>query len=182
MERRIGYAWCDMFVDWCFVKALGVDRAKELLNQPNKSYGAGCEESGRYYKKINQFFKTPEKGDQIFFKNDTGYLYHTGLVYDIDDNYVYTVEGNTSSKSGVVENGGAVEKKKYKLNYSKIGGYGRPKYKGGVKMNFETGFDALDYLVSRGRIDDKEYWLKVLETTKKVEFMLIKWAEDNSQL
>ena len=79
--KKNGYAWCDMFVDWCFVKAFGSERAKELLNQPNKSYGAGCEESKNYYKKINQFFTTPKKGDQIFFINTNGKMYHTGLVY-----------------------------------------------------------------------------------------------------
>ena len=135
--KKNGYAWCDMFVDWCFYKAFGVDRARELLNQPLKSYGAGCEESKNYYKKENQFFNTPQKGDQIFFINSSGKMYHTGLVYDVDNTYVYTVEGNTSSASGVVENGGAVEKKKYKLNYSKIGGYGRPKYKEDKPMSKE---------------------------------------------
>jgi peptidoglycan hydrolase-like protein with peptidoglycan-binding domain len=53
---------------------------------------------------------------------------HTGLVYAVDSTYVYTVEGNTSSASGVVANGGGVFKKKYKLNYTRIYGYGRPNY------------------------------------------------------
>lgn len=52
----------------------------------------------------------------------------TGLVYDVGSKYVYTVEGNTSSASGVVPNGGAVAKKKYALNYSRIAGYGRPNW------------------------------------------------------
>ena len=46
----------------------------------------------------------------------------------MDNTYVYTVEGNTSSTSGVVANGGAVSKKKYKLNYDRLAGYGRPCY------------------------------------------------------
>ena len=49
-------------------------------------------------------------------------------MYDVDRNYVYTVEGNTSSTSGVVANGGGVFCKKYSLSYSRIYGYGRPKY------------------------------------------------------
>ena len=53
---------------------------------------------------------------------------HTGLVYDVDNTYVYTVEGNTSGASGVVANGGGVCCKKYKLNYTRIYGYGRPAY------------------------------------------------------
>jgi peptidoglycan hydrolase-like protein with peptidoglycan-binding domain len=128
--KKNGYAWCDVFVDWCFVKAFGLAEAKSLLCQPDKSYGAGCLYSARYYKEKGLFHsKNPKPGDQIFFwnskKNDVA---HTGLVYKVDSTYVYTVEGNTSSASGVVANGGAVEKKKYKLNYGRIYGYGRPKY------------------------------------------------------
>lgn len=128
--KKNGYAWCDMFVDWVFVQAFGVDVAKKLLGQPNRSYGAGCYYSARYYKNMGRFHtQNPQPGDQIFFwtssKSDVG---HTGLVYDVDRTYVYTVEGNTSGASGVVANGGGVFCKKYKLNYSLIYGYGRPAY------------------------------------------------------
>lgn len=127
--KKNGFAWCDVFVDWCFVTAFGVDKGRELLCQPTKSLGAGCGYSMDYYKKKGQFYKSPKKGDQIFFYNSskTG-IAHTGLVYKVDSTYVYTVEGNTSSTSGVVANGGAVAKKKYKLSYTRIAGYGRPKY------------------------------------------------------
>lgn len=126
--RKNGYAWCDVFTDWCFYKAYGVADAKRLLCQPDKSLGAGCEYSMRYYKNKNQFYTSPKAGDQIFFTDSSGDVCHTGLVYKVDDTYVYTVEGNTSSVAGVVANGGCVREKKYKLNYSRIAGYGRPKY------------------------------------------------------
>ena len=128
--KKNGYAWCDIFIDWCFVQAFGADEGRKLLCQPKKSYGAGCGYSAGYYKKKGQFYKkNPKPGDQIFFYNSKKTsVAHTGLVYDVDDKYVYTVEGNTSSSSGVVANGGAVEKKKYKLSYGRIYGYGRPKY------------------------------------------------------
>ena len=127
--KKNGFAWCDVWTDWVFVTAFGVDKGRELLCQPTKSLGAGCGYSMDYYKKKGQFYKSPKKGDQIFFYNSgkTG-IAHTGLVYDVDNTYVYTIEGNTSSASGVVANGGAVAKKKYKLNYTRIAGYGRPKY------------------------------------------------------
>lgn len=127
--KKNGYPWCDVFVDWCLVKAFGAAEAKKLLCQPDKSCGAGCKFSMDYYKAKGQFFTNgPKVGDQIFFgssKNDSN---HTGLVYDVDDKYVYTIEGNTSTADGVVDNGGCVCKKKYSLVYSKIVGYGRPKY------------------------------------------------------
>jgi len=122
--KKQGYPWCDVFVDWCFVKAFGVDRAKELLCQPNNSLGAGATFSARYYKEKNQFFTNPQKGDQIFFKNYA----HTGIVYKVDNNRVYTVEGNTNSSNGVIPNGGAVCLKSYPLNSPNIEGYGRPNY------------------------------------------------------
>lgn len=126
--KKQGAAWCDIFVDWCLVKAFGVNAALKLLGQPKKSYGAGCTWSVKYYKQIKRFYTSPKVGDQIFFKDSKGEPCHTGLVYKVDSTYVYTVEGNTSSAAGVVANGGAVAKKKYKLNYSRIYGYGRPKY------------------------------------------------------
>lgn len=126
--KKNGAAWCDMFVDWCFVKAFGEALALKLLGQPKKSAGAGCKYSADYFKKIKRFYTSPKVGDQIFFKNSSGTPCHTGLVYKVDSTYVYTIEGNTSSASGVVANGGSVEKKKYKKTYSKIYGYGRPDY------------------------------------------------------
>lgn len=128
--KKNGYAWCDVFVDWCFVEAFGVDEALKLLRQPKRSYGAGCKYSANYYKKKKQFHtKNPQPGDQIFFWNSKKTsVAHTGIVEDVDATYVYTIEGNTSSSSGVVANGGAVARKKYKLSYSRIYGYGRPDF------------------------------------------------------
>lgn len=128
--KKNGYAWCDMFVDWCFVKTFGLNNALLITGQVLGGYGAGCTESANYYKKIGSFFTSkPQPGDQIFFTNDGGKsMNHTGLVTKVTSTTVYTIEGNTSSATGVVANGGAVRDKSYSLSYAKIGGYGRPKY------------------------------------------------------
>lgn len=126
--KKQSAAWCDLFVDHCFVKAYGASNALTLLGQPKKSCGAGCTWSAKYFKQIGCFYTKPEVGDQIFFKDSSGDPCHTGIVYKVDSSKVYTIEGNTSSASGVVANGGAVEKKSYSLTYNKIYGYGRPKY------------------------------------------------------
>lgn len=118
-------SWCDAFVDWCFYKAYGVCNAKGLLGGDFNDYTPS---SAQLYKNKNVWYTSnPKMGDQIFFKNDTR-ICHTGLVYDVDSKYVYTIEGNTSGASGVIANGGGVCKKKYPLTYSNIAGYGRPKY------------------------------------------------------
>ena len=128
--KKNGYPWCDVFADWCFVKAFGVEEAKKLLCQPSKSFGAGCAYSANYYKAKGQFHtKNPKPGDQIFFYNSSKTrVSHTGIVRKVDSSKVYTVEGNTSGASGVVANGGGVCKKVYPLNYYRIYGYGRPAY------------------------------------------------------
>lgn len=122
-----GFAWCDVFVDWCFVQAYGIDLAKKLLCQPDKSLGASCTQSSRYFKNAGRFYTSPQPGDQIFFRSG-GRVVHTGLVYAVDSQRVYTVEGNTSGASGVVANGGGVKQKSYNRSYSGIYGYGRPDY------------------------------------------------------
>ncbi len=98
----------------------------KLLCQAYNGAGAGCTYSAQYYKNKGQFHTSnPQPGDQIFFKDSDG-MGHTGIVEKIDGGRVYTIEGNTSSASGVVANGGSVNSKSYALNYNKIGGYGRP--------------------------------------------------------
>lgn len=118
-----GAAWCDTYVDMMFVYTFGAVMAKEMLG----GFSAYTPTSANYFKKIDRYYSKPVPGDVIFFKNSER-IYHTGIVYAVDSEKVYTCEGNTSSASGVVENGGCVAKKSYSLNYSKIAGYGRPKY------------------------------------------------------
>ena len=133
--KKNGFAWCDVFVDWVFVKAFGANNAKTLLCQPSNSLGAGCNYSANYYKNKGQFYTNgPIPGDQIFFCNRTKKrAIHTGLVIKVDSKYVYTIEGNTSGASGVIANGGGVFEKKYVLTNPSIYGYGRPKYDTEIK-------------------------------------------------
>lgn len=124
-----GYDWCCVFAHWCFISAFGVDTAWQMLNQSMGGYGASCTWSAQRYMNVGQFHSNPQVGDQIFFTNDKGVsMYHTGIVTGVDDTFVYTVEGNTSSAAGVVANGGAVGEKRYYLDSARIGGYGRPNY------------------------------------------------------
>lgn len=122
-----GYPWCTMFTDWGFVKAFGVDEAKRMMC--HSIYGAGCTTDARQYRAAGRWTSSPQVGDVIFF-GDVGDEYHTGVVYDVDDTYVYTIEGNTSPSSGVVDNGGEVCRKRYRLGAPYITGYGRPYYDG----------------------------------------------------
>ena len=128
--KKNGFAWCDVFVDWCFVAAFGEAGALKRTFQPSFfpfNKGAGCKYSYGYYAGEKRIFSEPQVGDQIFFYNREGNaISHTGLVYDLDEACVYTVEGNTSPEEGVVANGGMVAKKCYSRDDPQIAGYGRP--------------------------------------------------------
>lgn len=117
--KKNGFAWCDMFVDWCFLTAFGYAKALSLLCQPEKSCGAGCTYSAGYYKAKGQFFTSPKPGDQIFFGTSLSNCTHTGIVEKVDGAKVYTIEGNTSDM---------VARRSYALTDKSIVGYGRPKY------------------------------------------------------
>lgn len=114
--KKQGAAWCDIFVDYCFLKCFGYAEALRMLCQPEKSTGAGCKFSRQFYEKAGRLFKDPEPGDQVFF-GPASNSNHTGIVTEIKEGRVYTVEGNS---------GDAVKTHSYALNNSKINGYGRP--------------------------------------------------------
>ena len=118
--KKNGFAWCDMFVDWCFLTAYGYENALRLLCQPEKSTGAGCKYSLRFYKKKGQFHTSgPKPGDQIFFGTSLDDVSHTGIVEKVTASKVHTIEGNTSNQ---------VARRNYALTNSRILGYGRPAY------------------------------------------------------
>lgn len=118
--KKNGFSWCDMFVDWCFIKTFGYTEALRLLCQPEKSAGAGCAYSLGYYKAKGQFYTSnPKPGDQIFFGPSIATANHTGIVEKVDNTKVYTIEGNTSNQ---------VARRSYSLNAANILGYGRPAY------------------------------------------------------
>jgi len=133
-DSKQGYAWCDVFVDWCFIKAYGYNDALRLTCQTGTTGGAGCWNSMSYYG--NQYHDIgsgknlyyPEPGDQIFFwgHNNEG---HTGIVISRNGNVVTTIEGNTYGDGDYNER---VMQKTYNLSLSsdlaKIRGVGRPKY------------------------------------------------------
>ena len=119
--------WCDAFVDWCFYKAYGIATAKSLLGGFDDYTVASC----KMYEKHNAIDNSPRIGDQVFFTKNgkSSGCYHTGIVYNVDTEYFYTIEGNTSNANTVVRNGGGVAKKKYKKSIY-IGKvlFGHPKY------------------------------------------------------
>lgn len=116
--KKNGYDWCDVLVDWCFVKTFGRELAQKLLCQPDRSLGAGTGYSLNYFKQMGRLFTSPQPGDQIFF-GDSGSTWHTGLVVKVEGGFVHTVEGNAGNPS-------AVRACRYTIGGKIIKGYGRP--------------------------------------------------------
>lgn len=50
------------------------------------------------------------------------------------------------------------------------------------KIEFRSGDEALEYLVSTGRITEKEQWQYALKLIADFKWILIKWAQDVSKL
>lgn len=116
-----GYAWCNAFIDWLFYKTLGLERARELLI----GWSAGCTQDWNWFKSAGQIVIEPQRGDLVFFGNCD----HIGIIEKVDNERIYTIEGNTSNKAELIVNGGQVAKKTYLKTSKYIKGYARPKYK-----------------------------------------------------
>lgn len=124
-----GQPWCATWVTDGFINTYGVEKGLDMLCQPHKNSNAACCEDGAiYYQKAGRWYTSPQVGDQVFFKTSKYNYAHTGIVVEVTNSEVTTIEGNTSSEPGVVYNGGAVTKKHYPINYTWFKGFGRPKY------------------------------------------------------
>lgn len=174
--KKNAFDWCDVFVDWCFIRTFGTEAAMKMLNQKYGGLGAGVKWSAQYHKSAGQFYETgPQPGDQIFFGDETRW-WHTGIVVGIDGDRVRTVEGNTSGGADVVANGGCVAMKSYPLGYKNIKGYGRPNYsivEEEEEMLTQDRFDEMlaDWLRRQGEKPDAEWGAEWEEARE--------WAEAN---
>ena len=122
-----GQPWCACFVTWCLVQAFGKDKAAQLLGHYPYVY---CPTGLAKAKAQGRWSQEPSVGAVVIFGNASGTASHTGLVSGYDKIYVHTIEGNTSSGATVIANGGAVFRKSYKRNYSRILGYWALNYAG----------------------------------------------------
>lgn len=116
-----GEAWCGMFVSWCANQA-GIPTSvlpKYARSNP-EGWGLTRLDGAKY---------RPKPGD-LFFKKS---LTHVGLVYYLDGDYFYTLEGNAGSEPHSV----CIRKRLIKDYY-----FGSPKYKGGADHNYTTAYET----------------------------------------
>lgn len=156
--------WCAVWVSCVFQRALGSEVQGRIM--PHFAY---CPTGVSQFKKMSCFVTgEPQEGDVIFFKDSSGTAVHVGIVYKVDDKRVYTVEGNTSSAEGVVANGGCVAKKSYLKVYSRILGYGRPKYMAQNEYSYDNTVNnmILDGVTTP---ENMVYWEKALDGREPIK-------------
>lgn len=162
-----GYHWCAAFVSFCLLQS-GCHEFNTLKDwcrdHPDDSgyiwRELGCEKwrkalVGAGYFKTSVAHKntksqkllesydpeyTPIAGDLIFFTdNPFKTASHIGIVLYIDGDMIYTVEGNTTVTQELDTNGDEVCIKSYKIDDSKITGYGDMPY------NTDPSVQKIDY-------------------------------------
>lgn len=111
--NKQGIAWCAVFLIANIYTLFGEEKTHKILNIPKNSAAAGCPFLYQYLNNV----KDPREGDFIFF--GSGKPSHVGYIYKVDDNKIYTIEGNSDNQ---------VKKHSYNLGSNKIFGYGRPNY------------------------------------------------------
>lgn len=131
----VDWSWCAALMSWAMITVFGKDAAKKMLmHLPFIS----CQTMGTHAKKAGQLKSSPKRGDLILFWSGSRY-HHVGYVYKVTATTIYTIEGNTSSGSAVVPNGGMVCKKSYGLSAAKKAGHKfvRIKYAPAIKKEPE---------------------------------------------
>lgn len=78
----------------------------------------GCIHSAQYYRQQGLYNNTPKVSDQVFFQTG-GQIDHTGIVVEVTDSAIVTVEGNSSDQ---------MNRNTYSRANSYIAGYGHPLY------------------------------------------------------
>lgn len=95
-----GNFWCASFVSWCYLQACGGDQASmpfpyspgaRSMLQKLKARGYAQPPNGGY---------SPQAGDIVVWWRVqlSGWQGHVGLVHQVQDGMLYTIEGNRSSK------------------------------------------------------------------------------------
>lgn len=100
-----GQPWCACQISWDMMTAFGLETAKKLLRHWPYVY---CPTMANLF----TLYANPQVGDIVIFKHN-GVFTHTGLVIKVQGDQFWTIEGNTSSASGIVPNGGCICQKTY---------------------------------------------------------------------
>lgn len=129
-QKKQNVEWCGTFCWFCILEAAipedrsNVEKKWDALNytyQPSKNnLAAACRYAADYFRSKGATYKAKDAkpGDIIFF-GPPGNETHQGLVVEVKNGRIYTIEGNKNNQ---------VQECDYSVNYSKISCVGRPTY------------------------------------------------------
>lgn len=109
------WPYCAGGLDDVFCRALGEERARELLLHGDAAF-INCETMYQKAKTAGRLVASPKAGAIVLFYNSSGIHYHTEFCYSVKDGIMYTIGFNTSGASSVIANGGGVCDKRYKVS------------------------------------------------------------------
>jgi hypothetical protein len=95
-----GSSWCASFVSWCYLQASGGDRARMPFAYCPGARALLTRFRDRGWAHAPQDGYQPEPGDPVFWWRVSlkGWQGHVGLVHQLRDGMLYTVEGNRSPR------------------------------------------------------------------------------------
>lgn len=74
------------------------------------------------FRSKNQIYTTPKKGDIVFYYiKSLGRIGHVGIVEQVFNDHIITIEGNTSSDNRLERNGGGVYRKNHYYDKKQVG-------------------------------------------------------------
>ncbi len=138
-------AWCAIFISWCANQA-GIPQS--IIHRTTYAYPGEEDFNVPYYSFSSV---QPAKGDLVFVENNGNINYggvygfdHVGIVYSVDNSYIYTVEGNDND---------AVTYNKYRrsdgVDIAKPSAYivwvGKPNYSGSQPVQQDSTLNISGY-------------------------------------
>jgi hypothetical protein len=95
-----GNSWCASFVSWCYLQASGGDAARMPFPCCPGARGLLAEFRDKGWARAPNESYQPAPGDMVFWwrVNLNGWQGHVGLVYELKDGMLYTIEGNRSPR------------------------------------------------------------------------------------
>lgn len=114
--------WCAIFLSWCAHQS-GIPTS--IMKKNAIASGTTCQFGE---KKYSFGSRAPQVGDILYVQNDSDSAAdHVGLVYKVDDTYIYAVEGNFGNAVGTIKYYRSSGKQTY-YSSTRILFYGVPAY------------------------------------------------------
>ena len=149
-----GQPWCATYQFWLEGMTFGVDMALKHFCMDRKTYqGYNCFCIYEAFEKAGRTSSDPEPGCLVVFHHS-----HIGRVIRIQNNRIYTNEGNTSALYGD-SNGGTVKEKDYAMTDPNIRGYCLIDDKDIGKIPFGTEPQDAENDITAVRVEAFQRWL-----------------------